>query len=129
MYHVVVQHSELHEVFGQRMLLTFNLSNFRCTTEDIQRQKATQTEVQNSQNLHLHLSDLMLSVSVTKVTKAKSAISGGYISYLIVINMAVTPTSYSIFSSTQLFCMNRSIMETVRYMVSCRSLKFHLNLY
>ena len=118
MYHVVVQHSELHEVFGQRMLLTFNLSNFRCTTEDIQRQKATQTEVQNSQNLHLHLSDLMLSVSVTKVTKAKSAISGGYISYLIVINMAVTPTSYRIFSIKQLFCKNRSIIETVRYMVS-----------
>ena len=40
------------------------LSDFRCSTEEVQRQRATQAEVQNSENLHLHLSDLVLSVRV-----------------------------------------------------------------
>ena len=61
MHHVVVQHGELHEVFGQSVLLDVNLSDFRCSTEEGQRQRATQAEVQNSENLHLHLSDLVLS--------------------------------------------------------------------
>lgn len=63
--------------------------------------------------------------NVLSVTNPKSPISGGHISlYLLTINMALTPTSCSIFLGTQLFCVNWSIMETVMCVVFCSDWNF-----